>query len=83
MEQIKKHSDLVARILPGVVIILLAVGYLIYKEKTKNRQLQIISKDMILKHTDINNDSSVTSGSNALKAIETENGRDSLINKIK
>ena len=48
MEQIKKHSDLVARILPGVVIILLAVGYLIYKEKTKNRQLQIISKDMIL-----------------------------------
>lgn len=83
MEQIKKHSDLVARILPGVVIILLSIAWLIFKEKTKNRQLQIITKDIILKHTDLNNDSSLTAGANALKAIDSENGIDSLINKIK
>jgi hypothetical protein len=81
---IDKHKYLFERLTPIIIILLISGGYLIYKEKSKVQQTTIIAKDVIIKHLKQDkSDSALLSANDKLKALDSDTGRDSLINEIK
>ncbi|MCL5460418.1 hypothetical protein M3M33_17400, partial [Loigolactobacillus coryniformis] len=72
------------RLTPIIIILLISGSYLLYKEKSKVQQTTIIAKDAIIKHLKQDkSDSALLSASDKLKALDSDTGRDSLINEIK
>lgn len=83
-KKIQKHSVLIGQLTPIVIIILLAGSFLLWQNKKRAKQLEIVTKSQILKAIEQDkSDSSILSGNNALKALNTHHGLDSLISNIK
>ena len=81
---IDKHKYLFERLAPIIVILLFSGAYLIYKEKSRVQQTTIIAKDVIIKHlTQDKSDSALLLANEKIKALDSDIGRDSLINEIK
>ena len=83
-KKIQKHSVLIGQLTPIVIILLLAGSFLLWRGKEKAKQLEIIAKSSILKAIEQDKcDSSLKAGNNAIKALNTPHGLDSLIQNIK
>lgn len=83
-KKIQKHSVLIGQLTPIVIILLLAGSFLLWRSKQKAKQLEIIAKSQILKSIEKDKcDSSLKAGNNAIKALSTPQGIDSLILNIK
>lgn len=82
MEARHKHSDLILRLLPSLVIIVLAALLLVIKEKNKNKELKIIAIDAVTENVNpAACDSSTLEAQKKIRAIKNDN-TDSLINNI-
>lgn len=83
-KKIQKHSVLIGQLTPIIIILLLAGSFLLWQHKKRAKQLEIVTKSQILNAIEQDKcDSSLKAGNNAIKALSTPNGLDSLIQNIK
>jgi hypothetical protein len=81
---IDKHRHIIERLLPIIIIVLLGGTYLLYKEKIKTEQAIIIAKDAVINQLKVDHSDSAILGVNEkVKALDSEQGLDSLIINFK
>jgi len=81
---IDKHKYLIEKLAPIIIILLLSGAYLIYKGKVRIEQTTIVAKNVIIEHLNQDkSDSALLEANSKIKALNSEQGIDSLIKEIK